>query len=115
MTAIPRLAQQLGVPAGGPMQIYVADSERSFEEMASIPPDWADGTAWPGYGWIFLRPKHTLWFSRAPHPGSGSRDCACAEGKIFGLRPVPRWLQEGTAQVFLGNQCPNTQHTWKFY
>ena len=55
-TAIPRIAKQLGVSTGGAMQIYLANTQQKFQAMQPhAPPDWADGTAWPKNGWIFLR------------------------------------------------------------
>ena len=113
VSAIPRLAQQLGVPAGGPMQIYVADSELSFEEMQpSVPPDWADGTAWPGYGWIFLRSPSIRSGLAEPLTQVLEHEIVhVLLGRAFGLRPVPRWLQEGTAQVFSGEYNVQTLNT----
>lgn len=101
---VPELSKALGVPIGGPIDVYVAPSEQLFDSLqpGSIP-DWADGTAWPQYGLIFLR-------SPSIRPGTSNPLEQVFEhelihvllGRAFAPQPTPRWLQEGVAQVFAG-------------
>jgi hypothetical protein len=103
-TAIPRIAKNMGIPVGGPMQIYIANTQETFQAMQpNVPPDWADGTAWPSRGWIFLR-------SPRIRSGTANKLTQVLEheivhillGRSFAHRPVPRWLQEGVAQFIAG-------------
>ncbi|MBM74056.1 MAG: hypothetical protein CMK59_01540 [Proteobacteria bacterium] len=99
--SIPRLAKKLGLSTGGAVDIYIAPSQESFLAMQpAIPPDWADGTAWPKSGLIFLR---------SPSIRDGRSDSLMQVldheivhillGRAFAHQPVPRWLQEGYAQI----------------
>ncbi|MEN9784879.1 MAG: hypothetical protein RLZZ299_143 [Pseudomonadota bacterium] len=116
-TAVPRLAAALGVPAGRALSIYVAPTAEDFARMQpGLPPEWADGTAWPSRGWIFLRapsarpvdttPLTTVLDHEIVHVllGHAFRDGA-------GGPPVPRWLQEGLARLYAGELGPDTAHT----
>jgi len=103
-TAIPRIAKQIGSSAGGPMQIYIANSQEQFLAMQpNVPPDWADGTAWPSRGWIFLRSPQIR--SGVGQPLTQVLDHEIVHiilGRAFAHRQVPRWLQEGLAQFLSG-------------
>ena len=99
--AIPGIADRLGLSTGGAVDIYIAPSQKSFLAMQpAIPPDWADGTAWPKSGLIFLR---------SPSIRDGRSDSLMQVldheivhillGRAFAHQPVPRWLQEGYAQI----------------
>ena len=98
---IPKIAKNIGLPSGGPMKIYIAPNQKLFSDLQPHgPPDWADGTAWPQHGLIFLR---------SPSIRDGRSDSLeqvleheivhILLGRAFGKRPVPRWLQEGVAQI----------------
>ena len=100
-SAIPNIADKLGLSTGGAIDIYIAPSQKSFLAMQpAIPPDWADGTAWPKSGLIFLR---------SPSIRDGRSDSLMQVldheivhillGRAFAHQPVPRWLQEGYAQI----------------
>lgn len=102
--SIPEIANNLGVGAGEAMQIYIAPSQTVFSQVQpGAPPDWADGVAYPRHGLIFLR---------SPDIRDGRSDPLTQVldheivhillGRAFGLRPVPRWLQEGVAQLEAG-------------
>lgn len=108
--AVPKLATRLGVPAGGALDIYVAPSREDFARIQPhAPPDWADGTAWPHLGLVFLK-------APSARPGDASPLETVLDheivhvllGRAFGARPVPRWLQEGMAQVYAGEVQPGT-------
>lgn len=103
-TAVPRLAERLGVLPGPTMNVYLVPSEAEFQRLQpGAPPDWADGTAWPRWSLIFLK-------SPDIRPGTASPLTTVLDhelvhvllGQAFGPRPVPRWLQEGMAQYYAG-------------
>ena len=111
--AIPALSGRLGVPAGAQMDIFVAPDDESFGALQpGHTPDWADGTAWPADGDIFLH---------APSARSGTAPrleqvldheiVHILVGRAFQGRPVPRWLQEGLAQYYSGELGPETAET----
>ena len=103
-TAIPRIAKQLGVSTGGSMQIYLAHTQDEFQAMQPYaPPDWADGTAWPKNGWIFLRsPRIRSGLAEPLNQVLDHEIVHILLGRAFAHYPVPRWLQEGVAQVVAG-------------
>lgn len=98
---IPEIAAQLKVPAGDAMEIYITPSEEAFHRLQpGHIPDWADGTAWPHNGWIFLHSPRAR--SGIASPLTQVLDHELAHillGRAFGARPVPQWLQEGVAQL----------------
>lgn len=98
---LPDLAAQLGLPVPDGMRVIVAPSEALFRDLQpGRTPDWADGTAWPQARLIFLRSPHI-------RPGTATALTTVLEhelvhvilGAAFGDRPVPTWLQEGTAKL----------------
>ena len=99
--AIPRIAADLGLPPGGPMDIYLAPDGATFDAMQpGAPPDWADGTAWPRQGLIFLHSPRARAGTATPLTQVLDHEVVhIVLGRAFGPRPVPRWLQEGTAQI----------------
>ncbi len=116
-TAVPRLAATLGVPGGRAISVYIAPTAADFARMQpGLPPEWADGTAWPSRGWIFLRapdarggettPLETVLDHEIVHVLLGG---AFREGQ--GGPPVPRWLQEGLARLYAGELGPDTART----
>ena len=108
--AIPEMAKKIGISVGGPLQIYIASSQEQFLAMQpNVPPDWADGTAWPSRGWIFLRSPRVR--SGVAQPLTQVLDHEIVHiilGRAFAHRPVPRWLQEGVAQFFAGEYNQRT-------
>lgn len=99
--AVPRIAEDLGVPAGRTMDIYIAPSERTFDAMQpGRPPEWADGTAWPHRGLIYLHTPSARDGTASPLEQVLDHEIVhVLLGRAFGPRPVPRWLQEGIAQI----------------
>jgi hypothetical protein len=106
--AVPRLAAELGVPAVVGLQVYLAPDARSFEELQpGAPPDWADGTAWPHRGLVFLRaPRLRDGTAPALEVVLDHELVHVLLGQAFGARPVPRWLQEGVAKVMAREYTP---------
>jgi hypothetical protein len=106
--AVPRLADAIGVPIGGPIDVFLTDTEDRFRTLQpGAPPVWADGTAYPGQGAIFLR--HPSLRGGSARPLTQVLDHELVHvllGRVFDPQPVPRWLQEGMAQVFSGEVGP---------
>ncbi len=99
--AIPRLAKELGVPTGRVMHVFVAATDEQFETMqpGSVP-EWADGTAWPMRGLIYLHaPRDRLGGDEPLEQVLDHEIIHVLLGQAFAPRPVPRWLQEGVAQL----------------
>ena len=110
---LPQLAEELDLPVGNRIHIVVAPTQRLFHELQpGRLPDWADGTAWPHRGLIFLR---------APRLRGNATDSLetvlehevvhILLGRAFGKAPVPRWLQEGVAQLKSGEYTAETTAT----
>jgi len=99
--AIPRIGAELGLPPGGPIDLYLAPDGATFDAMQpGRPPDWADGTAWPRRGLIFLHSPRARSGTASPLTQVLDHEIAhIVLGRAFGPRSVPRWLQEGTAQL----------------
>lgn len=112
-TRLPQLAADLDLPVGNRIHVVVAPTQDLFHTLqpGSLP-DWADGTAWPHRGLIFLR---------APRLRGAATDSLetvlehevvhILLGRAFGPRPVPRWLQEGVAQLKSGEYTAETTAT----
>jgi hypothetical protein len=104
--AVPRLSLELGVPAGATIEVYLAGSAEAFERMQpGRPPHWADGTAWPRQGRVFLRAPSAREGATTPLPVVLEHELVhVLLGRAFaaaGSR-APRWLEEGLARVHAG-------------
>src|SRR5690606_24960154 len=104
----PELADELGVPIGDTIHVYVTPSTQAFRELQpGSPPTWADATAYPGRGVVYLR---------APEARGGAADpieqvlehelTHILVGRAFLPNHPPSWLQEGVAQVVSGEHEP---------
>ncbi|RME25446.1 MAG: hypothetical protein D6798_08920 [Deltaproteobacteria bacterium] len=111
--SVPDFAERLSVPAGGPIDVVLAHTQQQFDSLQpGAPPDWADGTAWPRQGLIFLR-------SPGIRPGTEEPLTTVLDheivhvllGRVFRGEPVPRWLQEGIAQVYARQYTQATTDT----
>jgi len=110
--AVPRLSRALGVPAGTRMDVYVAPAEQFGAIQPGEPPDWADGTAWPTQGLVFLH-------SPGDRPGTAEALETVLDheivhvllGRAFAPERPPRWLQEGMAQLYAGEITPALSDT----
>ncbi len=108
--SLPRLAQELGLPLGHTVHVALPTEQVQFRQLQpGAPPHWADGTAWPQHGWIFLR------HPRLRPPGATPLQTVLDHelvhvlmGRAFDPNRAPRWLDEGTAQVFAGELTPDT-------
>lgn len=106
--AVPRLAAELGIPIGGPIDVFLAGSQEDFRRLQpGAPPVWADGTAYPSLGAIFLRHPSLRGGSNRPLEQVLDHELVhVLLGRVFDPNPVPRWLQEGLAQVYAGEVGP---------
>jgi hypothetical protein len=105
---VPAFAETLGVPVGGRITLYVADTDAEFHAMQpGRTPEWADGTAWPRLGAVFLRSPLAR-----PDGAEGLLHVLDHElthvllGRAFAPNEPPHWLQEGLARDLAGEQGP---------
>jgi len=110
---IPALAQELQVPVGPRIHIVLAHTTEHFRDLQPRPsPDWADGTAWPRRGWIFLRSPRLRDGTASPLVQVLDHEIVhVLLGRAFSPRPVPRWLQEGMAQLLAKEYTPELTRT----
>jgi hypothetical protein len=101
---VPKLAERLGVPIGGQIHLYVASTDAEFHDIQpGRTPEWADGTAWPESGAVFLRaPRARLDATRPLETVMKHEIVHVLLGRAFMPNHPPRWLQEGLAQVYAG-------------
>jgi hypothetical protein len=106
----PRLAGLLKLPTGQRIEIFLTQSQSQFFELQpGKAPAWADATAYPKHGWIFLR-RNSL------RGGMAAQDVQVLDhelvhillGQAFKKGAPPQWLQEGVAQWFSGEYGPET-------
>ena len=107
--SIVELGERLGVPVGGTIHVFVAQSTREFHALqGGRVPEWADGTAWPEQGAIYLRqPRARGPGARPLHMVLDHELVHVLLGRAFAPQHPPRWLQEGMAQVYAGEHDPN--------
>jgi hypothetical protein len=100
----PKLAHRLGVPTGGDVDVYIAPDETMFRKLQpGTIPDWADGTAWPTQGLIYLRSPHIRAGTASDLTQVFDHEMVhVLLGRAFAPKPVPQWLQEGVAQFVAG-------------
>jgi len=108
--AAPRIAERLMIPVGQRIHLYLADSEAHFKGLQpGRAPDWADGTAWPHRGLIFLKSPKIRHGTASPLEQVLEHEIVhILLGRAFGAQEVPRWLQEGMAQWIAGEYSPDT-------
>ncbi len=100
----PKLAMRLGVPTGGNVDVYLAPDEVTFRKLQpGTIPDWADGTAWPTRGLIYLRSPRIRAGTASDLTQVFDHEMVhVLLGRAFAPKPVPQWLQEGVAQFVAG-------------
>jgi hypothetical protein len=99
--AVPRIADDLGIPTGQRLRVYLCHTTEQFQELQPARPEaWADATTWPGAGLVFLRAPRLRAGTAAPLSQVLDHEVTHALiGQRFHGDPVPRWLHEGLAQV----------------
>ena len=107
-TSLPQLATALDVPIGDRVQVYVADSEERFRALQpGKPPMWADGTAYPSLGVVFLKTPALRGGTAKPLTQVLDHELIhILLGRVFYPHRPPAWLQEGVAQVYAGETGP---------
>ena len=107
--AVPRLGEALALPVGRPIEIFLAQNDAEFEAMQpGKVPEWADGTAWPRRGLIYLHsPRGRSGTGESLEQVLDHEIVHILLGRAFGDRPVPTWVQEGLAQLYAGENRPD--------
>ncbi|HND29135.1 MAG TPA: peptidase MA family metallohydrolase [Myxococcota bacterium] len=105
---LPRLSERLGLPIRGNTRIYLASTQKDFLSIQpGRPPDWADGTAWPSMGLVFLRSPSIRSGTAAPLEQVLVHELVhILVGQAFGKVDPPHWLQEGLASYIAGEASP---------
>lgn len=111
--SLPRLALELGVPIGDTVHIYVSPSDKHFRSLQpGRAPTWADATAYPGLGAIFMRGPGARPATDEPLEQVLDHELVhILLGRAFAPARVPDWVQEGVAQVAAHQNGPHTTQT----
>ncbi len=106
--SVPKLAAALGIPSGPTIEVFIAPTQQAFQTLQpGRPPEWADGTAWPQRGLIYLRsPDIRPGFDEPLTQVLDHELVHIILGRSFAPRPVPHWLQEGAAQLLARQYKP---------
>ena len=107
------LSEALRVPVGDTVYVYLTPSDEVFRSLQpSRAPMWADATAYPGSGAIYLRAQRARVAGDEPIEQVLDHELVhILVGRAFAPNRPPAWLQEGYAQVFAGQQGPETTRT----
>ena len=109
--ALPELATRLDVPIGDTIHVYLAHTDQQFREMQpGNAPTWADATAYPALGVVYLRSSNARknGQSKAIEQVFDHELVHIILGRAFMPNHPPQWLQEGVAQVMAGEFTPET-------
>ena len=108
--ALPRLAAALDVPIGGTIRVVLAPDDASFHALQpGRPPAWADATAYPARGLVYLRHPRARGGTADPLEQVLDHELVhVLLGRAFAPADPPSWLQEGAAQVLAGEDGPRT-------
>jgi len=98
--SLPILSQRLRMSAGGPIDIFLSTTDAQFRQVQpGEPPTWADATAYPELGAVFLRAPGAR---NDQEPLTQVLDHELVHilvGRTFAPERPPTWLQEGLAQL----------------
>ena len=110
---LPELASALQVPIGTTIHVYVAESDAEFRALQpGRPPTWADATAWPKLGAVFLRAPQARMGGDEPLEQVLEHELVhILLGRAFAPATPPSWLQEGVAQVLADQLGPDDAET----
>jgi hypothetical protein len=107
---VPVLAERLGAPPGSRIDVFLSSTDEEFRRVQpGDPPRWADATAYPALGAVFLRAPGAR--RGDPEPLDRVLDHELVHvvvGRIFAPRRAPTWLQEGLAQLHAGQHDAST-------
>ncbi len=106
--ALPRIAKSLGTAIGGTIRVVVTPSDDAFRRLQpGTPPTWADATAWPSLGLVYLRSPRARGGMAKPIEQVLDHELVhILLGRAFAPAHPPAWLQEGVAQVLAGEAGP---------
>ena len=107
--SIPKLVKKLGLPAGPTIEVVLTPTEADFRNLQhGKTPKWADGTAWPSKGMIFLKSPNIRSGSARPLEQTFDHEIVhIILGRAFAPNRPPSWLQEGMAQLLAGEVRPD--------
>jgi len=106
--SLPRIGEDLGVAIGRTVHVVLAPTERAFFEMQpGGAPEWADGTAYPSLGQVFLKEPVIRGTARPLEQVLDHELVHVLLGRAFAPQTPPRWLQEGVAVVYSGEHGPD--------
>ena len=105
-----RLANELRVPVGRTVDVFLAESDEQFARLQpGNAPMWADGTAYPSLAVVYLRTPRIRGGQASPLEQVLDHELIhILLGRAFLPRRPPSWLQEGFAQVYSGEFSPET-------
>jgi hypothetical protein len=97
---LPRIAPQLGISAFPAVQVVIAASDPDFHRLTTAAiPDWGIGAADAGSGFIFLKSPRYAGSADQMYSVARHELVHVLVGSIASGHEVPRWLDEGLAQV----------------
>lgn len=108
--AVPRIAEQLDLPTGRRMRVYVTHTQDQFQQLQpGDPSDWVDATAYPHRALVFLRAPRLRPGTAKPLEQVTDHEIThvLVEQSFHGA-PVPRWLHEGLAQLVANEYSQQT-------
>jgi len=107
------LADQLGVEIGETIHVYLTPDQATFKSMQpGEAPSWADATAYPSAGVIYLRAMRARIGGDEPLEQVLDHEIVhILVGRAFVPGVPPSWLQEGLAQVLAHQHGPGTLDT----
>jgi hypothetical protein len=99
---VPELAARMGVPMGGRIHVFLASTDGQFRQVQpGAPPTWADATAYPGLGAIYLRAPLARQGDQEPLTTVLDHEVVhILLGRAFAPARPPTWVQEGLAQHY---------------
>jgi hypothetical protein len=107
-SALPRLSDELGLPIGDTIHVYVVGSDAEFRALQpGKSPSWADAVAYPALGAIYLRDPSIRDGTAKPLEQVFDHELVhIVLGRGFAPSLPPSWLQEGVAQLLAGEVGP---------
>ncbi len=110
--ALEEIGRRTGVTAPSHIDVVLSATFADFAQaQPGNPPSWAAGTAYADRGEVYLR-------TRMPHAGADPIDKVFVHelvhvllGERFAMQPIPRWLNEGAAQLFARELSPRDHAT----
>lgn len=106
--ALPRLSDELHLPIGDTVHVYVVGTDTEFRELQpGNAPSWADAVAYPALGAIYLRAPDLRGGTAKPLEQVFDHELVhVVLGRGFAPSVPPSWLQEGVAQLLAGEVGP---------